>query len=753
MQVNWRHKWFRKSWAEFVVRVCSGKGFWTTVARHTKLPLADPMILDAPSFNRLPLSNTKKIMSRKLETIRNIGVIAHIDAGKTTVTERMLFYSGAKHRVGEVDKGTTTTDVDPEEQERGITIYSACVTFPWQDVIINLIDTPGHVDFTAEVERSLRVLDGGVVVFSAREGVEAQSETVWRQADKYGVPRLAFINKLDREGADFEGTLADIKTRLEANPVPLQIPVGQGPAHMNDPFRGVIDLIAMKMLEFPQEEKSRQIVQHDIPDEFREAAEVWRESMLESLYEHSDQLMELALQEEAIPDSLVRQVIRNATLAQQMQPVLCGSALHGIGVQPLLDGIAYYLPNPADMPPVEGVNPKNPGPTACRQATADEPLCGLVFKILPAKTGDFYWVRIYSGRLKANTRVYNPGQDKKENVSQLWHIHSSKKEEQVDAVECGDIVGVIGMRHSVTGDTICDSKEQILLESISFPETVISMAIEPETTTARKKLAEALELLKRQDPTFRAVENEETGQTLISGMGELHLEVIKHKLLRDFDLNVKVHKPRVNYRETVERSVEITGECNRQMAGQQHYARLNVLMEPEEKAGTVQVINRCPHETIPQPLLSAALEELEARGHSGGLIGGFPLTKLRVTVLGGEVQIPGSTEVAFRIAAGDAFESGLRKAGSVLLEPIMRLDITTPQEYLGDFVSDLQQRRSIIARTDNRSNLAVIEAHAPLAELVGYSSAMRSISQGRAVHSMEPLRFAPAPSDTSAEFS
>lgn len=692
-------------------------------------------------------------MSRKLETIRNIGVIAHIDAGKTTVTERMLFYSGAKHRVGEVDKGTTTTDVDPEEQERGITIYSACVTFPWQDVIINLIDTPGHVDFTAEVERSLRVLDGGVVVFSAREGVEAQSETVWRQADKYGVPRLAFINKLDREGADFEGTLTEIRTRLAANPVLLQIPVGQGPAHTNDPFRAVIDLISMKMLEFPQEEKSRQIVQQDIPDEFREVAEVWRESMLESLFEYSDQLMELALQEEAIPDSLVRQVIRNATLAQQMQPVLCGSALHGIGVQPLLDGIAYYLPNPADMPPVEGVNPKKPGPVVYRRATADEPLCGLVFKILPAKTGDFYWVRIYSGRLKANTRVYNPGQDKKENVSQLWHIHSSKKEEQVEAVECGDIVGVIGMRHSVTGDTICDSKEQILLENISFPETVISMAIEPETTTARQKLGEALELLKRQDPTFRAVENEETGQTLISGMGELHLEVIKHKLLRDFNLNVKVHKPRVNYRETVERPVEITGKCNRQIAGQQHYARLNVLMEPEEKVGDVQVINRCPQETIPQPLLSAALEELEARGHSGGLIGGFPLTKLRVTVLGGEVQIPGSTEVAFRIAAGDAFESGLRKAGSVLLEPIMRLDITTPQEYLGDFVSDLQQRRSTIARTDNRNNLAVIEAHAPLAELVGYSSAMRSLSQGRAVHSMEPLRFAPAPADTSAEFS
>ena len=692
-------------------------------------------------------------MSRKLEAIRNIGVIAHIDAGKTTVTERMLFYSGAKHRVGEVDKGTTTTDVDPEEQERGITIYSACVTFPWQDVIINLIDTPGHVDFTAEVERSLRVLDGGVVVFSAREGVEAQSETVWRQADKYGVPRLAFINKLDREGADFEGALTEIRTRLAGNPVPLQIPVGQGPAHMNDPFRAIIDLISMKMLEFPQEEKSRQIVQHDIPDEFREVAEVWRESMLEALYEYSDQLMELALQEAVIPDSLVRQVIRNATLAQQMQPVLCGSALHGIGVQPLLDGIAYYLPNPADMPPVEGVDPKKSGPTIYRQATADEPLCGLVFKILPAKTGDFYWVRIYSGRLKANTRVYNPGQDKKENISQLWHIHSSKKEEQVDEVECGDIVGVIGMRHSVTGDTICDSKEQILLENISFPETVISMAIEPETTTARNKLAEALELLKRQDPTFRAVENEETGQTLISGMGELHLEVIKHKLLRDFNLNVKVHKPRVNYRETVERPVEITGECNRQMAGQQHYARLNVLMEPEENVGAVQVINRCPHETIPQPLLSAALEELEARGHSGGLIGGFPLTKLRVTVLGGEVQIPGSTEVAFRIAAGDAFESGLRKAGSVLLEPIMRLDITTPQEYFGDFVSDLQQRRSIIARTDSRSNLAVIEAHAPLAELVGYSSAMRSLSQGRAVHSMEPLRFAPAPSDASAEFS
>ena len=691
-------------------------------------------------------------MSRKLESIRNIGVIAHIDAGKTTVTERMLFYSGSSHRVGRVDDGTTVTDSDAEEQERGITIYSACVTFPWRDVTINLIDTPGHVDFTAEVERSLRVLDGGVVVFSAREGVEAQSETVWRQADKYNVPRLAFINKLDREGADFKGTFEEIRGRLQANPVAIQIPVGQGPPHSNNPFVGVIDLVTMKLLTFRLDDDHQEVMCANIPEDLQDEAEHWRELMLEYLYEYSDSLMELALQEEALPEVLLRKVIREATLAQQIQPVLCGSALHGIGVQPVLDAVAYYLPSPADKLAVEGIHPKKKEKIERRSPEPDQPLCGIVFKILPAKTGDLVWVRIYSGRLKANSRVYNPEKDKKENVAQLWHIHATKKEEQIEMVECGDIVGVIGMRNSVTGDTICDAKQPILLESIRFPETVISMAIEPESTNERKKLAETLEMLKRQDPTFLAIENEETGQTLISGMGELHLEVIKHRLLRDFNLDVKVHKPRVNYRESVASAVELTGECNRQLAGQQLFARLKIRMEPDPSVSTVKVLNRCMPEKVPGPLLAAAVEELESRSQGGGLIGGFPLMKLKVTVLDGEAQIPGSTEVAFRIAAGEAFEKGLREAGLVLLEPVMKLDISTPEEYLGDFVGDLQQRRAIIARTDQRGRMSVVEAHAPLAELFGYSSAMRSLSQGRAGCSMEPLSYSPAPSSVAEGF-
>ncbi len=446
-------------------------------------------------------------MSRSIEKIRNIGVIAHIDAGKTTVTERMLYLSGAKHRVGEVDKGTTETDSDPEEQQRGITIYAACVTFPWRDVIVNLLDTPGHVDFTAEVERCLRVLDGAVVVFSAREGVEAQSETVWRQADRYRVPRIAFINKLDREGADFEAVYEEMSSRLGANPLAIQIPYGQGPAHTNTPFRGVIDLIRMKLLTYGGSRDSKEVVEGEIPEDALDEALVYREAMLDKLYNYSSEMMDLALAEEPIPEALIHQALRKATLAMEVQPVLCGSALHGMGVQGVLNAAADYLPSPADMPPVEGeaVGGKKQGEKIKRAVDPKEPFCGLVFKVLPAKTGDIHWVRVYSGQLKSNSRVLNPGKDLKENVAQLWHIHATKKEEQVDSVECGDIVGIVGLRQSVTGDTICDTREPILLESIKFPETVISMAIEPENSTERKKLADTLDLLKRQDPTLQVV--------------------------------------------------------------------------------------------------------------------------------------------------------------------------------------------------------------------------------------------------------
>ncbi len=690
-------------------------------------------------------------MSRKLENIRNIGIIAHIDAGKTTMTERMLFCSGATHRLGEVDKGTTETDFDEEEQKRGITIYSAAVTFPWRDKIFNLIDTPGHVDFTAEVERSLRVLDGGVVVFSAREGVEAQSETVWRQADKYEVPRIAFINKMDREGANFAGTLSDIGKRLQANPVALQIPIGAGPPHIENAFRGVIDLVAMKRLTFSDD--GRKVEQADIPEELLVDAELAREEMLERIYDFDDELMELGMEKQEIPEGVIHRAVRSATLAREIQPVLCGSALDYIGIPPVLDAVARYLPSPADKPPVTGLardKKKKEEVEVTRKPSTKDPFCGLVFKVVAEKTGDLSFVRVYSGALKANSRVLNPGKEKKENVAQLWRIQAARKE-QTDIVETGDIVGIIGLRNSVTGDTLCDPQHPVLLESIVFPDTVISMAIEPETTAERKKLAEVLELMKRQDPTFRAVESEESGQTLISGMGELHLEVIKNRLLRDFNLKVKFHKQRVNYRETIANAVEVEGACNRLMAGQQLSASIRLKMEPNEKSPSVVATSRCSPEEVPGEFLVAALEELEGRGEGGGSIGGFPLSQLKVTILGGSAD-ENSSDVAFRIAAGDAFEKGLTAGSPVLLEPIMKLEITTPEDHMGDLVGDLQQRRGIVSNTENRGNIYVIEAEAPLAELFGYSSAMRSLSKGLAGCSMEPLRYAPAPPSVAEGF-
>ncbi len=691
-------------------------------------------------------------MTREIEKLRNLGVIAHIDAGKTTVTERMLFYSGAKHRVGAVDLGTTETDIDPEEQDRGITIYSACVTFDWKGVHINLLDTPGHVDFTAEVERCLRVLDGAVVVFSAREGVEAQSETVWRQADRYHVPRLAFINKMDREGADFEATFEEIRKRLQARPVPLQVPIGAGPAHTSSAFRGVIDLIEMKMLVFDPESAGQQIRSEEIPAEHFELAQLWRESLLDALYGHSDELMELALQEQPLPPELIRRVIRQATCHLQIQPVLCGSALHGIGVQPVLDAVAHYLPSPLDVPPVQGCDVKHPEKKLIRKPEEDEPFCGLVFKVIPARTADLSWVRVYSGRLKANSRVLNPGRGKKENVAQLWRIHATKREIQVDQVQSGDIIALVGPRHSVTGDTVCDPRNPILLETIQFPETVISMAIEPDNSKERDKLADVLDLLKRQDPTVQMTAGE-TGQTLISGMGELHLEVIRNRLLRDFNLKVKFHKPQVSYRESIQHPVTVWGECHRQIGGQQLFARLQLRMEPlPGESSPVTVLTQAPPDAFPGELLGVVLDELRAAADGGGRIAGYPLMKLRVTVLDAETQSDGSNEMAFRIATNDAFLKGLQQGQPVLLEPIMRLSITTPEEYVGDFVGDLQQRRALIARTDSRGRFSTIEAHAPLKELFGYSSAMRSLSQGRAGCTMEPLRYASAPPEVLKEY-
>jgi elongation factor G len=698
-------------------------------------------------------------MAGTLEKIRNIGIVAHIDAGKTTLTERMLFFTKTSHRLGEVDRGTTITDFDPEEQERGITIYSAAVSFRWQDVSVNLIDTPGHVDFTAEVERSLRVLDGAVVVFSAREGVEAQSETVWRQADKYGVPRLALVNKLDREGADFFGTVTQIEKRLGARPLVLQIPLGLGPPHVNDPFRGLVDLVEMQLLTFPPKDEALAggaalgaVTRGPIPAELADTAAEWREQLVSNLFDFSDELAELAMGEAPIPGDAIRRAVRQATIRRQVVPVLAGSALDCIGIQPVLDAVAWYLPSPADVPPVEGLDPTKKTPTTIsRRADPQDPFCGLVFKIVAEKHGDLYFVRVYSGTLKAGSRAWNPLQQKKENIAQLWHVQADRRE-QVDEARAGDIVGVIGPRASVTGDTLCDAAAPIVLESIQFPETVISMAIEPETSLERKKLAETLEMMKRQDPTFRALESEETGQTLISGMGELHLEVIRHRLERDFNLHCRVHKPRVSYKETVGRVATVSGEANRQVAGQSLVATVTVRAEPNDHQGPVTVEQGWFPEQEAVAATAALMTEAVRESAERGGLKGCPLWGVRIVVLESPLPEPPPSDVAIRIAAADAIDKLLKEAGTVLLEPVMRVEVTVPEEHLGDVINDLQQRRAIITATEIRGGATVLTAEAPLASMFGYSAAVRSVSQGRASFTMAPLKYGPAPAETAEAF-
>jgi len=698
-------------------------------------------------------------MARALEQIRNIGIIAHIDAGKTTLTERMLFFTKTTHRLGEVDRGTTITDFDPEEQERGITIYSAAVSFRWQDVTVNLIDTPGHVDFTAEVERSLRVLDGAVVVFSAREGVEAQSETVWRQADKYGVPRLALVNKLDREGADFFGTVKQIEARLGARPLVLHVPLGMGPPHVQDPFRGIVDLVTMELLTFPPKEEALAaagqglaVSRGPIPPAVAERAAEWREELISALFDFSDEVAELALAEAPIPPELMRKVIRQATLTRLVVPVLAGSALDCIGVQPVLDAVAWYLPSPADVPPVEGTDPTKKMPVVItRPPDPKAPFCGLVFKILAEKHGDLAFVRIYSGTLKAGSRAWNPLRQKKENIAQLWHVQADRRE-QVAEAQAGDIVGVIGTRSSVTGDTLCDAAASIVLETIQFPETVISMAIEPETSLERKKLADVLEMMKRQDPTFRASESEETGQTLISGMGELHLEVIRHRLQRDFNLKCRVHKPRVSYKETLRQAAAVSGESNRQVAGQTLVATVTLRGEPTDEQSQVSVEQAWFPESEPLAALAATMTEAVRESAERGGLKGCPLWGVRILVLESPIPDPPPGDIAIRIAAADAIERLLQKAGTVLLEPVMRVEVTVPEEHLGDVINDLQQRRAIITATEIRGGATVLTAEAPLASMFGYSAAVRSVSQGRASFTMAPLKYGPAPAETAETF-
>ena len=682
-------------------------------------------------------------MPGPIEQLRNIGIVAHIDAGKTTTTERILYYTGAIHRMGNVDDGNTETDFDEEEAKRGITIYSAAVTCKWKECTINLIDTPGHVDFTAEVQRSLRVLDGAVVVFSAVEGVEAQSETVWRQADEYNTPRMCFINKMDRIGANFENVLEQIRKRLRGNPLPLFIPIGA-----EHDFSGIVDIVRQKALYFDSESQGQNIEEKEIPDELKEIAAEYRQTLIDTIAERDEAAMEEYFEKGDLPEETIHRLIREATLAGDIQPTFTGSSLDYVGVQPILDGVNRYMPSPLDVPPVKGINPKpqkNESEEVTREAKNDEPLAALIFKIVADKHADLCFVRVYSGVLKSGTRLLNPRTGKKEFCSQIWHIQADSREKvETDSVEAGDICGIIGPKDVATGDTLCEQKHPILLESIHFPETVISMAVEPDSNADKKKLEDALVRLSRQDPTFKAKISEDTGQTIISGMGELHLEVLKERMQRDFNLNVRVHKPRVSYRETVTTAAEASEEFNRSTAGDTQYARVKVRVEPGADDTGVVVMSALPPETIPGDLANIAREAVFESAQSGGIVG-YPLMKVRIVIQDLGFREGETSEEAIRSAAAHAVQSALSKATISLLEPVMKLEVVTPSEFVGNIQADLNQRHAKIFASEIRGHLTALQAEVSLAKMFGYSSHVRSLSQGRASFSMEPLKYDLAP--------
>ncbi|MCX7420310.1 MAG: elongation factor G [Planctomycetia bacterium] len=689
-------------------------------------------------------------MSYDISAIRNIGIIAHIDAGKTTTTERILYYAGASHRMGNVDDGTTITDFDPDEARRGITIYSAAITCRWKNSTINVIDTPGHVDFTAEVERSLRVLDGGVVVFSGVDGVEAQSETVWRQADRYNVPRICFINKMDRIGANFETVMDDIKSRLHAAPLALQIPIGAGSPPDENCFKGIIDLVRMKALYFDAESLGTKYEEREIPAEMLDEAHLWRQKLVETVAELDEQAIEQYLETQDLDEEIIRRLVRKGTIERQFFPTFCGTSLRYIGVQPVMDAVVDYLPSPLDRPPVEGVpfvGKKGTQSTKIekRKVSPDEPFSGLIFKIQADKHGDLCFVRIYSGTLKSGSKVLNPRTNTKELVSQIWRVQADSREKiETDEAYAGDIVGAIGPKEVFTGDTLCATQQPIMLEKISFPETVISMAVEPDTSAERKKLEETLRRLAKQDPTFKVRINEETGETLISGMGELHLEVIKDRMEREFAVKVRVHKPRVSYRETVRKAVEVEGEFSRQVGAAIHSARVRLRVEPYEGEETVCVVNKLKPSDLPTALVPILEQAVEEGANAGGMYGN-PLMRVRFTIVGVDYKEGDANDVVLTAAAAKAVSEGLEKAGCVLLEPVMKLEVVTPEEFIGNVQADLNARRATVVRTENRGRLWVIEAEVALAKMFGYSSQVRGISQGRASYSMEPLNYAEAP--------
>jgi elongation factor G len=667
---------------------------------------------------------------KALENIRNIGIMAHIDAGKTTTTERILFYSGIVHRIGEVDDGAATMDWMAQEKERGITITSASISCKWNGKQINIIDTPGHVDFTAEVERSLRVLDGAVAVFCAVGGVEPQSETVWLQADGYEIPRIAFINKMDRLGANFYNAVQMMRDRLGANPVEIEIPVGSG-----DAFEGIVDLIRMKMIRYDEATQGATWDESDIPSEMQEQASEFRTELIESISDYDDELTELYLAGEDVPETVIHRALRKATLSTKIVPVLCGAAVRNKGVQKLLDAIVEYLPSPKDMPPVSGENPFT-GKMEERSASVEEPFAALAFKVqTDPYVGKLTFCRVYSGKIDAGGTVLSPTSKKKERLARLLQM-SSNKQADVKQVSAGDIVAVVGLRATKTGDTLCDPKHPILLEEVKFPVPVIAVAIEPKSKADEEKLVSSLHALSDEDPTFQFNVDPETGQMLISGMGELHLEVIADRLLREFKVGANVGKPMVTYRETVTEKVKVETTFERQAGGKGQYAKVIITLEPSESGDAFKFENLIEPGLLPREFIKPISDGLR-EATSSGSIAGYPIIDVRATLVGADYDEDLSSELSFKIAASMAMQDAFRKAKPVLMEPMMQLEVLTPEDYFGAVLSDLAGRRAKIEGHGKRNESQVISAKVPLAEMFGYATVLRNLSQGRAIFTMQ----------------
>jgi len=689
-----------------------------------------------------------------LSTTRNFGIAAHIDAGKTTVTERVLFYTGKTYKMGEVHEGTAVMDFLEDEQSRGITIQSAATTCPWDkagtEYKLNLIDTPGHVDFTIEVERSMRVLDGAVVVFDGKEGVEAQSETVWRQADRYNVPRICFINKMDKLGADFGYSFGTIGERLGANAVAVQIPIGA-----SDDFRGIVDLLGMKAYYFKPETMGADVEETEIPDDLIEEAKRWRAELIEKAAEADDALTEKYLMEEEISEDEIRTALRKGTLDRTLVPTFCGSALKYIGVQRLLDGVIDYLPDPTQVPEIQGTDPKDKTKKLSRPHDTGAPFAALVFKVVSDAHGDLTYVRIYSGTIEKGQRVLNSNNGKREIVSRIFEMHAKERIAK-DSAGAGEIVALVGLKNSMTGETLCGADDPIVLERMEFPEPVISMSIEPKSQADKEKLANALGSIRREDPSFQSHYDEETGETIISGMGELHLDIIKTKITRDMKVGVNIGTPRVSYREAIQSKAETRAIHKKQTGGRGQFADCTITVEPftEEEAEAAELDftdsftfedkitqGRIPREFIPSV-------EAGARAIAKtGVLAGFPMVNIKVTLIDGSFHEVDSSQAAFEVAGSMAFQDGCRKAGLQLLEPIMRVIVTVPEDFFGAVTGDLNRRRALISEQVQRGNARVITAEAPLSEMFGYATTLRGLTQGRANYSMEPLEYRPVPSN------